>query len=183
MWIFGYGSLIWRPDFDYVAKRVVVVHGVLRRFWQGSPDHRGTPQQPGRVVTLVDAELAEPWLAEPAQTWGVAFQIEASHVSRILDQLDDREVAGYDRLELEAYSPGGESVGMVMAYRAGPLNPNYLGPAPQDDMVRQILAAKGESGSNKDYLLALSDALSSLGLHDPHVASLSAAVRNSLARR
>ena len=50
MWIFGYGSLIWRPDFAFEESRIAVLMGWRRAFTQGSPDHRGTPRAPGRDI-------------------------------------------------------------------------------------------------------------------------------------
>jgi len=154
VWIFGYGSLIWRPDFVFEESAPARLEGWKRRLWQGSPDHRGIPGHPGRVVTLV-RDLQ-------ASVLGRAYRIEAARRSDIFQVLDLRECAGYQLHSAPLALRDGRSVdGMV--YVAGPDNPNFLGPASIDGMVQQILSSSGVSGRNLDYVLSLANSLDELG--------------------
>jgi len=72
VWVFGYGSLIWRPAMAYVARRASRIDGWARRFWQASTDHRGTVEAPGRVLTLVESDGA---------VWGMAYANRARRVA------------------------------------------------------------------------------------------------------
>lgn len=163
LWIFGYGSLVWRPDFSYVDRRPAFIEGWARRFWQGSTDHRGVPGAPGRVVTLV---------AEPqAICWGMAYRVAAGAAEAVLALLDYREKGGYrvERLPL-SLAPGDGVTGMMaLVYIATPDNPNYLGPAPAAAIARQVRAARGPSGPNIEYVLRLAESLREIGAEDRHV--------------
>ncbi len=168
-WIFGYGSLVWRPAFPFSARRPAAIHGWRRRFWQASTDHRGTPEAPGRVVTLV---------REPgATTWGVAYQVAEADRASILAGLDHREKDGYERHLLPLDWGDGPSEDHALVYVAGPSNPNYLGPAPLDEMVGQVRASIGPSGANVEYVVRLAEALRAMGRPDPHVEAIEAGVR------
>ena len=176
-WIFGYGSLIWRPDFPYTASFTGYIDHWLRRFYQGSTDHRGVPESPGRVVTLLPQT--------GARCFGVAYEVDADQMNEIFAQLDYREKGGYDRFTV-AFHPSpvrGREAFPVWVYVAHQDNPNYLGPAPAADMARQILGARGPSGHNTDYLLELATALRSMKAEDPHVFELEDLVRRLLDQR
>jgi cation transport regulator ChaC len=163
MWIFGYGSLIFRPSFPFEERRQAWLKGWARRFWQGSTDHRGVPEAPGRVVTLVP---------EPdARCWGVAYRIAAERVEEVLAHLDVREQGGYERHQvlLETCEPPHLE---AVVYVAGPSNPHYLGPASLEEIAAVVRSARGPSGSNRDYVKLLADALVQAGEHDPHVTEL-----------
>ncbi len=163
VWLFGYGSLIWRPDFDYRERRRARLQGYARRFWQGSHDHRGTPQAPGRVVTLVPAAGAD--------CAGMAYLIERHVADDAFAYLDHREKNGYERHAVWLEFDDGEGA-QGLVYMASRDNPAFLGPAPLADMVAQIRSSHGPSGSNADYLLELAAALRALGIDDEHVFEL-----------
>ena len=172
VWLFGYGSLIWRPDFEYHERRTARLHGYARRFWQGSHDHRGLPHAPGRVVTLVPEA--------GAHCDGVAYLIAPHVAEEAFAYLDHREKNGYERHEVRLDFPDGNSVrGLV--YLATHDNHAYLGPAPLADMAAQIVTSRGPSGRNIDYLLELAAALRALETDDLHVFELERAVLDHLA--
>ena len=168
VWIFGYGSLIWRPDFSYVERRPGWLRGWTRRFWQGSMDHRGVPEGPGRVVTLVPQE--------DARCAGVAYRVSPPVAEEILAALDHREKGGYERHEVEVWWEGCRIARGAVVYVATPANPCYLGPAPLEEMAHQICRAGGLSGPNVEYVTALDEALRAMGVRDPHVERVAGAV-------
>jgi len=167
LWIFAYGSLIWRPDFEFGERRPACVEGWSRRFWQGSVDHRGVPTAPGRVVTLA----AEPGV----RCWGVAYRVAEASRQLVLDNLDHRERGGFDRVDVEVWldAPDADPVPAI-TYVAPPTNPNYLGPAPIAAIAEQVRRSHGPSGSNLEYALRLAESLEALGLDDEHVFELAA---------
>jgi cation transport regulator ChaC len=165
LWIFGYGSLIWRPGFSHVERRPGFIRGWARRFWQGSTDHRGVPSAPGRVVTLIRS---------PRDCcWGVVYRVAASERDRVLETLDHRERGGFDRtrVEVEFRDPGDRPV-PALVYLATDRNPNYLGPATDAEIVHQIRHARGPSGPNTEYALRLAQALRDMDSTDDHVFSI-----------
>ena len=162
-WVFGYGSLIWRPDFDFIDAQSASLHGYVRRFWQGSHDHRGVPEQPGRVVTLVPDEHQ--------RCAGMAYLIHAETVTTTFEQLDHREKNGYERITTDLHLADGRAVpGLV--YIAPVDNFAYLGEADIRDIAEQIIQCTGPSGRNIDYLTELAQALRKLEACDDHVFEL-----------
>jgi cation transport regulator ChaC len=157
LWIFAYGSLIFRPGIPFVEQRTALLEGYARRFWQGSIDHRGVPGAPGRVVTLVQ---------EPsASCWGLAYLVAPQHEAQVLRDLDLREQGGYERhwvdLRFALPVPSAERAGdfagstRALVYVALPNNPNFLGATTLETLVQQVRGARGPSGLNRDYVLAL----------------------------
>lgn len=163
IWIFGYGSIIWKTDFPFISETTGYLNGWIRRFWQASPDHRGTPEAPGRVATLL-----------PSQTgacWGKLFLLDAQAQKQVLANLDYREKGGYERMLVDVVTTSGESVKAV-TYWGPQKNEHFLGPKPMLEMARQISHASGPSGSNRDYLFQLESALQQLGHPDRHITLL-----------
>ncbi|MBL9102557.1 MAG: gamma-glutamylcyclotransferase [Myxococcales bacterium] len=169
VWLFGYGSLVWRPAFDHLERRPAFIDGWARRFWQGSPDHRGLPEDPGRVVTLISAPAA--------RCHGVAYRIAADAAAEVFAGLDHRERGGYASLALPVHftDPRGEPLGEsaeARMYLATADNPHFLGDAPLPAIAAHIVRCHGPSGANLDYLLRLAEALRELGADDDHVFTL-----------
>lgn len=163
-WIFAYGSLIWRPEPGTLTSLPGHVSGYTRRLYQGSPDHRGTPDAPGRVLTL----LPEP----DARCHGLACLLPDD----LLDALDRREQGGYQRVCLPFHSDHPGAPSHVLTYIATPDNPHYLGYATISDIAAHIARAHGPSGPNADYVLHLARALRALHIHDDHIFAVEAAL-------
>ncbi|XP_054474714.1 glutathione-specific gamma-glutamylcyclotransferase 1 [Anoplopoma fimbria] len=172
MWIFGYGSLVWKPDFKYRRSQVGFIQGYKRRFWHGDNFHRGDDQLPGRVVTLIEDD--------DASTWGVAFEVTGAEVEESLKYLTVRETVrgGYVTKTVEFF-PEGENQPPVQAlvYIATSENALYLGPASPEMIGVQIAVSRGKTGHNLEYLLRLAEfmRLSCPQVEDHHLFSIEAA--------
>jgi cation transport protein ChaC len=160
VWLFGYGSLIYKADFPFIERRPASIANWTRRFWQGSHDHRGTEAAPGRVATIVPAA--------GAVCHGMAYLITPS----VFEHLDYREKNGYLRVAVDiGFEDADEnrSAAEGVVYVAREDNEAYLGAASVEEIARHIAGAAGPSGPNSDYLTQLAIALRELGKHDDHV--------------
>lgn len=167
VWLFGYGSLIFKVDFEYLESRPASIQHWERRFWQGSHDHRGTQEKPGRVVTLIERE--------GSHCKGMAYRVS----TEVFDHLDVREKNGYLRFFTPmTFDDGSQEDGLV--YVASEDNAAYLGPDKEEVIAKQIAKASGPSGPNSEYLLKLAESLRALGDHDEHVFQLEELLRAEL---
>ncbi|XP_014242848.1 putative glutathione-specific gamma-glutamylcyclotransferase 2 [Cimex lectularius] len=183
MWLFGYGSLIWKADFPFKRKVVGYIKGYVRRFYQASTDHRGVPGKPGRVVTILPSKDPE------AVIWGVAYEIHKEDVPKVVNHLDYREKSGYDKKMVMFYpGPSEELAGRpfeLVIYVGDTGNEWYLGEAEIGEIAHQIAESEGPSGTNAEYLFNLAKATRNLapGFNDSHLFQLENAVTQILNQR
>jgi len=174
LWVFGYGSLCWRPGFQYGDSVIGHIKGFSRKFWQGNTTHRGTPEKPGRVATLVEER--------DAVTYGVAFQLINESA---LDYLNNREVAlgGYIS-HITMFQPRDKSrIPMpVLLYVATPSNQHWLGHAPTEQVANQVLESRGDKGHNVEYVLKLAEWIRANlpDVIDDHLFDIEKAVRKKI---
>ena len=168
IWLFGYGSLIWNPDIHYLERQPATLTGFVRKFWQGSHDHRGNPKNPGRVVTLIPCKKGH--------CDGIAYLVSLSTVKSVFEKLDHREKNGYRQTVVSLNFRNG-LCGEAITYIADKTNPAFLGPASKSSIAKQIALSSGPSGDNKDYLFKLAAALRKDNFIDNHVFELESFVR------
>uniref|UniRef100_A0A0K0EMV4 glutathione-specific gamma-glutamylcyclotransferase n=1 Tax=Strongyloides stercoralis TaxID=6248 RepID=A0A0K0EMV4_STRER len=164
MYIFGYGSLLWYTDFEYDNVIPGKVQGFVRRFYQLSPDHRGTEKNPGRTVTIIPEK--------EGSCWGLAYHVPEHNVEETIAYLDHRERAGYRSESVTFHPDDGSESFQVLVYIAIPENNPYLSPIKSiDDICDVIISSHGRSGSNLEYALRLADCVRRMAPHikDDHL--------------
>ncbi|KIN93514.1 hypothetical protein M404DRAFT_1008868 [Pisolithus tinctorius Marx 270] len=186
--VFGYGSLIFKPPPHIISEVPGFLKGYVRRFAQKSHDHRGTPENPGRVVTLIHKEDWDHFSGSDAfpdedVVWGIAYTVNPLYESEVRDYLDYREKDGYTLETLDVYTieDGVEKVIVHNAYCyvGHPDNPSFVGSEPLEALADRIWRSVGPSGRNKDYLYQLAEFVRKLApaSFDSHLFALEDRVR------
>ncbi|KAJ2797484.1 Cation transport regulator-like protein 2 [Coemansia guatemalensis] len=189
LWVFGYGSIIYRVDFPIEDQVFGYIHGRRRAFLQRSHDHRGTETNPGRVCTLIPhGEWDTMFPNEPsnpdAVCWGIAYKVKSGEEKRVKQHLDWREKDGYTEDFVDVFTEPGKPavVSNVLVYVGVSANPSFAGPSSMEETAMVIARAEGPSGTNREYLFKLCEALrfhSNQAL-EPYLATLEIMVRRLL---
>jgi glutathione-specific gamma-glutamylcyclotransferase len=162
LWVFGYASLIWRPEFDAAEHRPALVHGWHRALEMRSRVNRGTPQCPGLVFALVQGGSCR----------GVAYRIERRRVTRELERLWEREMPTgvYDPKWLACRTPQGQV--SALGFTLSRNSPNHTGAVPDEQMLDILKTACGRYGTTLDYLLETATSLRGCGIRDREIERL-----------
>ncbi|MEO6410391.1 MAG: gamma-glutamylcyclotransferase [Burkholderiaceae bacterium] len=167
LWVFGYASLIWRPEFESAEHRPAIVHGWHRALEMRSRINRGTPECPGLVFALVAGGSCR----------GMVYRIERERVEVELERLWLREMPTgvYDPKWVACRS----ALGRVdaLAFTLSRMSPNHTGPLDDAQMLQILRSACGRYGSTLDYLLDTAASLRGCGIRDREIERLVALAR------
>ena len=167
LWVFGYASLIWRPEFDAVEQRPAVVHGWHRALEMRSRVNRGTPECPGLVFALVSGGSCR----------GIGYRVARERVPEELERLWVREMPTgvYDPKWLACRTPHGRV--QALAFTLSRASPSHTGRVPDAQMLDILRRAHGRYGSTLEYLLETSASLARCGIRDREIERLVALAR------
>jgi cation transport protein ChaC len=162
-WVFGYGSLMWRPGFDYVERQLAWLRGYHRALCIYSHVHRGTPERPGLVLGLDRGGSCR----------GVAFRIEAAKADATIAYLRAREqvTSVYVERRVRLRLDDGREV-EALTYVVDRRHVQYAGKLPLDKILEYVRSGVGQSGENPAYVLNTHRHLAELSLRDDVLARL-----------
>ena len=159
LWVFGYGSLIWRPGFDFVERQPARLIGAHRALCVFSHVHRGTPERPGLVLGLDFGGACR----------GVAYRVAAESRAEVIAYLRGREQATSvyrETLRSVTLLSAPERCVTALVYMIDRGHVQYAGRLDLAQQLHLVRQGHGQSGQNRDYVLSTVQALESLGLYD-----------------
>jgi cation transport protein ChaC len=166
-WVFGYGSLIWRPGFAFVRQVPALLRGVHRRLCVYSYRHRGTEARPGLVFGLMPGGSCR----------GMAFEVADADWDQVHAYLSEREMdRGVYREAVRPIELADGAVVPSLAFLADTRHVQYAGKLAIAEQVRIVLAGVGESGANPEYVLETARRLHELGVTDRYLDEVVAAL-------
>jgi cation transport protein ChaC len=163
LWVFGYGSLIWRPGFPFEESVGARLRGYHRSLCVFSHVHRGTPERPGLVLGLDRGGICR----------GLAFRVAAPHAQETIAYLRAREQATsvYIERRLRVTLEDGRQV-PALVYVADRRHLQYAGRLPPETLLELVRHGRGSSGENPDYVLRTQEHLRKMGIFDPVLTEL-----------
>ncbi len=168
-WVFGYGSLMWRPGFEYEERRIAYLAGLHRALCVYSHVHRGTPEKPGLVMGLDRGGGCR----------GVAFRIAAQRWPATVSYLREREqvtMVYRETIRRIRILDDGRLVS-ALTFVVDRSHRQYAGKLSREDLLRHVLQGDGKSGANPDYVLNTLDHLRELGMREPTIEWLGSRLR------
>ncbi len=159
LWVFGYGSLIWRPGFDYLERAPARLTGAHRALCVFSHVHRGTPEKPGLVLGL---DLG-------GSCRGIAYRVAAARRAETVAYLRAREqvtMVYRETFRGVTLLTQPERRVSALCYTIDHGHPQYAGRLDLATRLHLVRQGHGQSGANRDYVLSTVHALEALGLHD-----------------
>ncbi|RYX90266.1 MAG: gamma-glutamylcyclotransferase [Comamonadaceae bacterium] len=156
LWVFGYASLIWRPEFEFAERRLARVHGWHRALKMWSRVNRGTPECPGLVFALLSGGSCQ----------GVVFRVPQTQGHEVMERLWQREMISgvYDPKWLPCQTDQGPV--RALAFTLSRRHPSFTGDL-EEPQYRQILCDScGRFGTTLDYAQQTYDGLLQLGIRD-----------------
>ena len=157
MWVFGYGSLMWRPGFAFEERKRARLHGLHRRLCIYSHVHRGTPERPGLVLGL----------DRGGSCHGMVFRIADENRAKVLAYLREREMMNrvyYEAVRRVRCDDG--TVVHALCYIAERDHVQFAPPMGIEDTIRQVRGAVGQSGANEDYVISTVAQINEMGTRD-----------------
>jgi glutathione-specific gamma-glutamylcyclotransferase len=167
LWVFGYGSLMWRPDFEFSERVPAALIGAHRSLCIYSFHHRGTHESPGLVLGLDEGGACR----------GVVFRVAPTNRDKTIAYLREREQI--TDVYMEAIRPvslldGSGREFEALCYVVDRAHPQYAGRLSTETRVRLVQSAVGRSGTNIDYVLNTVRHLEETGIHDVELMALAA---------
>jgi glutathione-specific gamma-glutamylcyclotransferase len=167
LWVFGYGSLMWRPGFRHIERAPALLRGAHRALCVYSVRHRGTAEMPGLVLGLDHGGSCH----------GFAFRVAAGDVAETYAYLTEREQM--NRVYREVMRPvvlGDGRTVPALAYIVNRQNKQYARGLDRTALLAHIRQGHGESGACRDYVLNTLAALAELGINDHALSWLASAL-------
>jgi glutathione-specific gamma-glutamylcyclotransferase len=167
-WVFGYGSLMWRPGFDHIEKSRARLHGYRRALCIVSRVHRGTPERTGLVLGL----------DKGGSCVGIAFRVEKHLRDEVIAYLRERELVSnaYKERFLLVRLGDGRLV-QALSYVVDRKHEQYSGPLSEEQAAERVKGAVGKSGTNEDYLFNTVEHLEALGIRDEWLEGVARIIR------